>query len=99
MSSRVMSLTEELVALCHRPEIDEGRNSSLTPLPDEEYEPLARSLVEASASGPLWLFAYGSLIWSPIFPSAEGGGRSPLAGTVPFALKWRTGAEAGNNPV
>lgn len=66
-----MSLTEELVAFCHRPEIDEGRNPSLTPLPDEDYEPLARSLFEASASDPLWVFAYGSLIWSPIFPSAE----------------------------
>lgn len=71
MSPRVMSLTEALVARCHRPEIDEGRNPNLTPLADEEYAPLAQRLVEDSPPGPLWIFAYGSLVWNPTFRHVE----------------------------
>ena len=53
-------------------EIPPGRLDPLTPLSDEA---LARSMAETLAAAPtpgaFWLFAYGSLIWSPCFTPAE----------------------------
>ena len=70
-SSRPLSLTPELVALCYRDEADPGLNERLTPMDDADYAALAERL-EAEAHGrPLWVFAYGSLIWKPEFLSVE----------------------------
>lgn len=67
-----MTLTVEMVESCRRPEVDEGRHPDLTPMPNESYQPLIDRLVdESSTIGPLWIFAYGSLIWNPTFPWVE----------------------------
>lgn len=68
---RQMSLTSELVALCHRQEADPGPDGSWTQLNDEDYRALALRLADEADEGPLWVFAYGSLIWKPAFESVE----------------------------
>ncbi|ABR60064.1 gamma-glutamylcyclotransferase [Sinorhizobium medicae] len=71
MRSRVMSLTKDLVERCWRAEIDEGRNPALTPMTALEYAELRKRLILESEPDPLWIFAYGSLIWKPIFVPVE----------------------------
>lgn len=72
MDEALMTLTAELVDSCRRVEVDEGRHPGLTPMPNELYQPLIDRLVnESLAIGPLWIFAYGSLIWNPTFPWVE----------------------------
>ena len=67
MTAPLMDLTPELVALCER-KIDE-------PGPDphwvdnDELEAFAQSVLAQRPKGPLWIFAYGSLIWNPTFAS------------------------------
>ena len=61
-----MSLTAELVARCHREIEDPGPDPALAYLDDADYA----AMVDAMLAGrppdePLWLFAYGSLIWKP----------------------------------
>jgi cation transport protein ChaC len=66
-----MSLTPELVALCHRDEIDPGPSGEWTQLSDDDFGALAARLAGEADEGPLWVFAYGSLIWKPAFESVE----------------------------
>jgi len=68
---RIMSLTPDLVALCARPEVDPGPDPDWTPLGDEGYAALTDRLLEESGDVPLWIFAYGSLIWKPVFEAVE----------------------------
>jgi cation transport protein ChaC len=66
-----MDLTSELVALCERPVPDPGMDPRLTPITNEDVEELAARLCREKPDGPLWLFAYGSLIWNKPFTAAE----------------------------
>ncbi len=68
---RQMSLTPELVALCHRQETDPGPDGTWTQLTDEDFGTLSARLAAEADAGPLWVFAYGSLIWKPAFESVE----------------------------
>jgi cation transport protein ChaC len=72
---RTLRLTPELVARCFR-QVAEPET------PPEGYTALdedaivargAELLAEAHAAGtdPIWIFAYGSLIWKPVFAPAE----------------------------
>ena len=66
MTSRVMSLTPELVARCHRVVADAGPLPGQPHLTDSDYEELVdQTLATRPGHSPLWLFAYGSLIWKP----------------------------------
>jgi cation transport protein ChaC len=71
MQPRSLSLTPELVALCERPEPDLGGDPNLTPITVPELDALEVRLTAELAGGPLWLFAYGSLIWRPDFTFVE----------------------------
>lgn len=68
-------LTPELVARCHRtvPETP----SRYTRASEDEIATLIEEIT-AGMEAPLWIFAYGSLIWKPCFDPAE-----ILRGTAP----------------
>ncbi|WP_081952999.1 gamma-glutamylcyclotransferase [Rhizobium sp. YS-1r] len=69
LKNHVMSLTQELVDLCFREEADPGPPPTWEPLNDADYASLADQFTEALGDRPLWIFAYGSLIWKPGFES------------------------------
>lgn len=66
MTSRVMALTPQLLARCHRVIEDTGPEPGLAYLDDADYEVMLDKTLAAYRVGePVWLFAYGSLIWKP----------------------------------
>ncbi|MEZ5831941.1 MAG: gamma-glutamylcyclotransferase [Dongiaceae bacterium] len=66
-----MALTAELVARCERHEPDPGPESSRSYYTDAEYEAASDRLIEQAGTGPLWIFAYGSLIWKPAIETVD----------------------------
>lgn len=66
-----MALTSELVSLSLRVEADPGPEPHPTPLTKAELEIVAERLLHESGVGPLWIFAYGSLIWKQHFVAVE----------------------------
>ncbi len=70
--SRQMVLTEELVQRCHRVVPDPGwTEDKYDSYYFEEYPGLVAKLLSQKPPGPLWIFAYGSLMWKPAFETAE----------------------------
>jgi len=57
MTGPGMALTDELVSLSLRPEVDVGPEPHRKPLTDAELEMLAERLLHESAGAPLWIFA------------------------------------------
>lgn len=68
---RQMSLTPELVALCHREVEDSGFPEYWVKLTEPEQDAIAHRLLEEAGADPIWIFAYGSLIWKPEFETVE----------------------------
>lgn len=66
-----MALTAELVAHCERHEPDPGPEAGRRYYSDAEYEAAAATLIAQAPSRPLWIFAYGSLIWKPAIETVE----------------------------
>ncbi len=60
-----MELTAELVALVERTEPDPGPLPGTREPTEAEFRAMAETLLATRPAGPLWLFAYGSLIWKP----------------------------------
>lgn len=74
MANRQMRLTAELVARVP-PYTGEYRPQASIKTPEEVYEKLADTVMAGRpASGELWIFAYGSLMWKP---GPEFGARRP----------------------
>jgi cation transport protein ChaC len=71
MRTSSMSLTEGLVAQCYRPEPDPGHDAETALFTDVEYENVASQILASHGSKPLWVFAYGSLLWKPAQPGLE----------------------------
>jgi len=61
-----MSLTPELVARVQRKIDDPGPSPDVAYLDDADYAAMVEAtLADLPEGAPLWLFAYGSLIWKP----------------------------------
>ena len=60
-----MALTADLVAMVERTEPDPGPPAGMVMPTEEELRQRAEAFVALRPAGPLWLFAYGSLIWKP----------------------------------
>lgn len=68
LRSRQMQLTPDLVARCYRPVVETpGRFVRAT---ESELAAITARLLQ-DLEGPLWVFAYGSLIWKPCFEAVE----------------------------
>ncbi|WP_237353030.1 MULTISPECIES: gamma-glutamylcyclotransferase [unclassified Rhizobium] len=67
VSRTKMALTPELVLRTLRPVPEEGPEPRWTPIPEDELDVLMQRVNEESKNEPLWIFAYGSLIWNPDF--------------------------------
>lgn len=66
-----MALTADLVARCERNEPDPGPEAGYRHYVDADYEAAAGCLLDQAPAGPLWVFAYGSLIWKPAIPTTD----------------------------
>ena len=87
-----MDLTAELVARCERHEPDPGPEAGDRRYGDADYEAVADRLLEQALPGPLWVFAYGSLIWKPAIETTDHRRASAPGWHRSFCLKltrWR----------
>jgi cation transport protein ChaC len=67
-----MKLTADLVARCHRIVDDPGRIADKYDyFSDEDHEAAVARMLDSKPAGPVWIFAYGSLMWKPEFHTAE----------------------------
>jgi cation transport protein ChaC len=64
-------LTPELVARCERQEPRQGPEPGLVYFTEEDYQAAATRLMDEAAGRPVWIFAYGSLLWRPAFEIGE----------------------------
>ncbi len=65
--TRPMTLTPEQVRRTRREVPDPGPDPSFTLLTDDDCARISARLLQGR-QGPVWVFAYGSLIWNPGFP-------------------------------
>lgn len=71
MAGRVMALGPAHVAKVARV-VEKGVHQvTYRPLSDAEFEEVARGFLATLGGRPLWVFAYGSLIWKPAFDHVE----------------------------
>lgn len=93
---KTMSLTSDLVALCHSDIADPGPDSRWTPIGDDGYRALAERLDRENPDAPLWVFAYGSLIWKPEFQAIDNRRATAFGWHRSFCLsinRWRASRE------
>jgi glutathione-specific gamma-glutamylcyclotransferase len=66
-----MTLTRELVASTIRQIEDSGPIPGWVLMSDEDYDSAVRDLLSQAPASPIWLFAYGSLLWKPAIEVGE----------------------------
>jgi cation transport protein ChaC len=64
-SPEQLALTADLVALTIRPIADPGPPAGFTYFEEADYPALVAQAIAGAPAGPVWLFAFGSLIWKP----------------------------------
>lgn len=67
MGARPLHLTEDLVARVERLEPEYPGRRGLPDMEEADYARHAARLMDEAGEGPVWTFAYGSLIWKPAF--------------------------------
>ncbi|TFF18394.1 gamma-glutamylcyclotransferase [Jiella endophytica] len=95
-TAAAITLTPDLVALTIRPEPDLGPEPGWTALDEDELDALARQYLAESHGEPLWVFAYGSLIWKPDFDAIDHRRATAYGWHRSFCLKmtrWRGSPE------
>jgi glutathione-specific gamma-glutamylcyclotransferase len=70
-TQRLMALTAELVARVERMERDPGPEPGFTRITEADYDGVVEHLLQQHSPDPLWLFAYGSLIWKPAIATTD----------------------------
>ncbi|WP_184466505.1 gamma-glutamylcyclotransferase [Rhizobium esperanzae] len=91
-----MLLTPDLVALTLRDVHDDGPEPSWTPLSQVELDDLVDRLDQEAGGDPIWVFAYGSLIWNPEFEATARERATAYGWHRSFSLKierWRATSE------
>lgn len=96
--STSLSLTPDLVELCFRDEIDPGLPAGWQGLTDEDYVALADRLTQEIGDEPLWIFAYGSLIWKPGFDSIDSRRATAFGWHRSFSLRIERGRGSPEQP-
>ncbi len=66
-----MALTPELAARVFRAVPEPPPDDRFPRLADDERSALAERLLAGRDGAPIWVFAYGSLIWKPVFAPEE----------------------------
>lgn len=87
-----MTLTAELVKLCERYEPDPGPRPDRIYFSDKDYDGLAENLLRQFNGAPLWIFAYGSLLWKPEVSTVETVAATAVGWQRSFCLeivRWR----------
>lgn len=67
MAARALHLTEALVARVERQEPEHPGARGLPYIEEGAFAGHAARLLDEAGEGPVWTFAYGSLIWKPAF--------------------------------
>lgn len=67
MRNRILSLTPEHIQRVSRQIPADSGDKRLTPVGDDDLDQLTHELLRQNSDGPIWLFAFGSLIWKPAF--------------------------------
>jgi len=62
---QAMSLTADLVALCHREIPEPAPAHDMIRFEDADFDRAADAVLAKLGADPIWVFAYGSLIWKP----------------------------------
>lgn len=70
-SSNRMALTPELVALCHREVPRLPDDPDHVAFDEDDYDRAAREVLASLGGDPIWVFAYGSLLWKPVAEPVE----------------------------
>ncbi len=70
-NTRALSLTAELVALCHREVSKPAANPDQVRFDDADFDHAADKILRRLGDYPIWVFAYGSLIWKPATAPVE----------------------------
>lgn len=70
-SFRTLHLTEDHVARATRAVEEFSYPTSFARASDEDYSALVERLMAERPEGPLFIFAYGSLIWNPTFQAVS----------------------------
>jgi cation transport protein ChaC len=93
-----LSLTPDLVELCFREESDPGLPANWQPLSEDDYAALGDRLTAEIGDAPLWIFAYGSLIWKPGFESIDRKRATAFGWHRSFSLQIERGRASPQQP-